>query len=1156
MKKEILKMAHVRSEEAFYRKYPTEAAFMKEHSKEFKKALRGTAIKKAQQGANQSAYNQQNAGMNAMAAGESEVQDAIANLSTGTPKKTVGQDIESVTNDIPVVGGLVKDVVGIFDASNEAKQQKRAGALSDLQVKAAMSQPRPQNRKYNRPDLDANVDDVNSLTPAQGTGTNLLGRNGIILSRGGEITNTYAPNDIYTNGGYSPLSDEDRMKAYYYGGHIPKSDAGSIISSVLGSSGGSGGGGGILGGLLGGGGGSTTTDTTTQDPANRVIRYVQAQDGTTTTGISTTSFGNTWIGKVLQGQNVNSSLIKNPTVANNVSQIGQTLQTGVSAIPGGDNKMSSSIKGLGNTVGSAIPLPGASEALGIAGSLIGDTITNNMGGTKAMARVQRNNDRLSAISASKLMQSNQNKYMRTGGNLRQNYSPDMERSGELTPLWGGHAEPISYNPYSPNGGETVMFRGKSHEESAGNGRTGIGVRYGEGAPLQSYQDGGNTNANVEVERGEPAMQMPDNTGTSNLVVFGNLPIPNQFISQLGDPNAKGKKFKSYVADLSKQEDKQNKLIKNTSSQLQDLDPKTPFDKLKFNSLSLALNGANDKLKDLAQKKQNTAHLQQAINDTAEEQGIDADALAKGKIQTAKKGTKVSKAQLGKNVKTDPELDEGETYEGLRSSENKLTTDLDNMRRTDPRQYEPKGSDRYNQYKNEFLDKQTDLNSLRDKIIRVGRRQDADKEDYTNDTYGGVPGSQTVANDLNRVRDFFNIVPRSEAAVNINSRRGPIVLGRNNSVSNNSGIGFPIGEGNGYVPSDGSTVSNPTVVSIPNRQSYAAAPSDAQSKKASIEQSMNLRTIPDVSVANIDQTDPMQYQSVIPMQSPSESWIHDKQVGSSYAPIMPIDSSDWNNTHMSKLDSQSAKKQIPQYFNPIGNYLPSNKEQLDPRQLTGEYYALSTNDLEPVPAQQYHPNLLTPYEISMQDILNENTAATRGAQKYMGYNPAAQSNLMAQQYGANEKVLGDQFRINQEEKDKVYGQNVNTLNDAQLKNLGILDQQYTRQAQALSNTKRTAQDALSSISDKYLQNKLQNDTNAIYQNMYNYRYDRNGHAWNMNGPANFNMQGNGNNQSSGMDELTPDEQQIAIYQNRIDDLKKKKTKEQSRNGSILKAMRNI
>ena len=56
--------------------------------------------------------------------------------------------------------------------------------------------------------------DINSLTPAQGTGTNLLARHGVTLyGKGGEIINTYAPNDIYTDGGYSPLSDEDRTES-------------------------------------------------------------------------------------------------------------------------------------------------------------------------------------------------------------------------------------------------------------------------------------------------------------------------------------------------------------------------------------------------------------------------------------------------------------------------------------------------------------------------------------------------------------------------------------------------------------------------------------------------------------------------------------------------------------------------------------------------------------------------------------------------------------------------------------------------------------------------------------------------------------------------------------------------------------------------------
>ena len=254
-----------------------------------------------------------------------------------------------------------------------------------------------------------------------------------------------------------------------------------------------------------------------------------------------------------------------------------------------------------------------------------------------------------------------------------------------------------------------------------------------------------------------------------------------------------------------------------------------------------------------------------------------------------------------------------------------------------------------------------------------------------------------------------------------------------------------------------------------------------------------------------------------------------------------------------------KKQIPQFFNPLSPYLPNNKEDLDPRQLTGEYYALATNQLEPVPAQQYHPNLKTPYEISLQDILNENTAATRGAQQFMGYNPAAQSNLLAQQYNANQRVLGDQFRINQEMKDKVYGENTNTLNDAQLKNLGILDTQYQRQAQALSKTKDVAREALSSISDKYLQNQLQNRTLGTYENLYNYRYDQNQHAWNMNPPAQWNMSGNNNyNQTPGLESLTPDEQEVALRDAELARARKRLAADskQKRNGAILKAMRNF
>ena len=162
------------------------------------------------------------------------------------------------------------------------------------------------------------------------------------------------------------------------------------------------------------------------------------------------------------------------------------------------------------------------------------------------------------------------------------------------------------------------------------------------------------------------------------------------------------------------------------------------------------------------------------------------------------------------------------------------------------------------------------------------------------------------------------------------------------------------------------------------------------------------------------------------------------------------------------------------------------------------YALSTNQLDPVQAQLYKPEIGVPYDISYQDQLNENQADYNAAQRMMGYNPAALANLNAQKYQANSKVLAEQFRANQAMKDKVYGENRNILNQAKLTNLGILDKQYERQSEAMSNTKATTQAALNSISDKYAKNELENRTLGIYENLYKYRYDANGRAINMNG----------------------------------------------------------
>jgi hypothetical protein len=136
-------------------------------------------------------------------------------------------------------------------------------------------------------------------------------------------------------------------------------------------------------------------------------------------------------------------------------------------------------------------------------------------------------------------------------------------------------------------------------------------------------------------------------------------------------------------------------------------------------------------------------------------------------------------------------------------------------------------------------------------------------------------------------------------------------------------------------------------------------------------------------------------------------------------------------------------------------------------------------------------------------LNANQSDFNALLRASGRNPEAASALAAQKYAANSKVLGEQFRLNQANKAGIYNANINTMNEAQLTNLNILDKQYQRQEQAKSTTKATNLEALKSITDKYAQNKLANRTLATYENLYNYRYDPNFRAKNMNPLAKFN-----------------------------------------------------
>ncbi len=231
---------------------------------------------------------------------------------------------------------------------------------------------------------------------------------------------------------------------------------------------------------------------------------------------------------------------------------------------------------------------------------------------------------------------------RSGGNMRGDYIPPnpsaldtMAMGGELKTLWGGKAETVSYNPYA--GGESVQFKGNSHNyRDPKTGETGIGVAYGENAVNSNKPS-------VEVEN-EPAQKLRDGGGDENLVVFGDMFIPGT-----------NKKFKNYVSNvLNPKEAKINKRQEKVSNLGLESDD-TVFGQLERNTADTVLKGSDMKLKRIADQKIELSELQNAMNETFDQYGIDANEfLKKGKMvkdpmrmensEMAKYGKDVPKAQ--------------------------------------------------------------------------------------------------------------------------------------------------------------------------------------------------------------------------------------------------------------------------------------------------------------------------------------------------------------------------------------------------------------------------------------------------------------------------------------------------------------------------------
>lgn len=817
-----------------------------------------------------------------------------------------------------------------------------------------------------------------------------------------EIQNMYNPGDLYQDLGYEPLSESDVIKQYQEGGAIDPNVAGGL--NLLGSFSGQ------IGGAMGGGG-------------------FQANAGTQAGGAIGGAIGNAIV----------------PGVGGQVGQIAGSLIGG--ALNQAPRKIKAAQEATQRNVNKAAAYSAGQALQGQFGSYMKD------GGWVSHDWLPQVITKFGEYDVKDLLKKDpMMDTLRTGGHIRQNYTYPQDQfnlGGSLQTTWGGYAEPISQNPYLPGTGETVMFRGKSHEESDGKGRTGIGVKYGgedgEYSPYMEYgRDGVEDVTDVEVERGEPAMELPDGeTGENSMVVFGNLKIPKQFI-----PEANGKKFKNYVNGLSQKEAKLNKSLDKDVDSLDSLEIYTPFDKLKMDALQANLMGKNMKLKKIADKKTEAASVQSALNDTASEYGLDADSLAKGKVKIDKKaqqemakfGKDIFKAQDGGKYKIKGTQPGSIDYNPLGQAGDELWT-----KKNYDKLWKPKVKDAF------------------DDPIK-SRQIISDLENYTGqdaaDVQAALAKEKTFEGKVNvakRLATDKKVGPYHQIINELIETKRPIVPAEK-------------------IPFGTPKMPEPKFKPIPR--------------------------IPEEIVNKVPQKPRFPWEDVVNQITPF---------------LRPTDV-DYN------VD------------------------------LSPEMMALSMNQLEPVPAQLYQPQLLTPYDVSYQDQLNEVTAQSRAAERMAGGDPAALASIMGQASRSKSSILGEQFRQNQAQRMGVYNQNIGTLNDAKLKNLAILDEQAKRQAMARSNTKAQAQTAANSISDKIAKNKLENKTLQTYENLYNFRYDDQGRAQNYNPLARFNTTVGGSGSSKGGGLAPGYEFTYDSTGNIIGTRKSSKKDDEARNGRIVKAMK--
>ena len=556
MKAQILKIAGVKSEKEFYKKFPTEEAFMKKHGKELKKAKNGIPI----------------AGLPGMTFDDISGINKIINTNN-----TLGMGITALPEIISGVSGIIED-------KKTLDKSKKYAKLAELA--ASVPQEKLPQRQYVRPE-DYLVEDFNKYGVAQNGAS--IGGNPT------EIQNMYNPGDMYSDLAYEPLNDSN-PKQYQLGGNVDYGQLAPLLGNFASGVGSYGGGGGFRQGNYG------KTASAIGGLAGSFFGPVGSMVGSTAGGLIGGAFDADALAQQQAIDEKRDAFLGSAAFGNTRKQ-----QFGAYTKNGGT-------------------VPSYEDGGWVSNDWMPQTITKfgdyNM---KELLAPPHDADMLRAGGHLKEYTPPSARAMYTGRDLpyQMEYGGQMAMGGELQTLWGGGLETISRNPYDDS--EIVMPKGQSHDESDSKGRSGIGLRYGNGGMSDHAEYGANDqDASVEVEKNEPMVKMADGGNADNLVVFGNM---------IEDESKK--KYKVLAKEIAEDNAKQNKIKAKAAMNASEDDDDTVFGQFRQNTNLAQIIGPDMKLQQNSLKLKDYAAKQNAILDTAKEFKIDADALAKGKIKPIK-----------------------------------------------------------------------------------------------------------------------------------------------------------------------------------------------------------------------------------------------------------------------------------------------------------------------------------------------------------------------------------------------------------------------------------------------------------------------------------------------------------------------------------------